>query len=125
MDLEATAMLNQGRIIACRRCGMGFLVTPTDLDSMRRWGARVVVPLLCLRCFRQQGPLPKERGTVKWFDPRRRYGFIVDEHDDEVYFRQDQLFGKKRDLALEGQAARFHVHKTVKGLEALNVELLD
>jgi hypothetical protein len=28
-------------------------------------------------------------------------------------------------LALEGQLARFHVRNTVKGLEALNVELLN
>jgi hypothetical protein len=70
-------MLNQERIVACRRCGIGFLVTRTDLDAVRRWGAGVIVPLLCVRCFRQEGPLPKQRGTVQWFNPRKQYGFIV------------------------------------------------
>ena len=118
-------MSNQGRIVACRRCGMGFLVTSTDLDSMRRWGARVIVPLVCLKCFRQQGPLPKEHGSVKWFDRHKRYGFIVNEHAGEIFFHQNQLYGKDGDLALEGQLARFHVRNTARGLEALNVELLD
>jgi CspA family cold shock protein len=104
---------------------MGFLVTPTDLDSLKRWGARVNVPLLCLRCFRQKGPLPKQRGTVKWFDRRKHYGFIADDHGDELYFHQSQLFGTNGLKPREGQSARFHVRNTAKGLEALNVELLD
>jgi cold shock CspA family protein len=104
---------------------MGFLVTPTDLDSLRRWGARVIVPQVCLRCFRQKGPLPKRRGTVKWFDSRKRHGVIVGEDGKEIRFRQDQLFGENGHQPREGQVVRFHMRSESRDPEALNVEMLD
>jgi CspA family cold shock protein len=116
-------MLNQRQAVVCRRCGMGFLVTPNYRDFVARWGARVIVPLLCVRCFRKAGPLPKQQGTVKWFDRRKHYGFIISEQGEEVFVHQNQLFGVNGDGPREGQMARFHVHYAAKGLEALNVEL--
>jgi cold shock CspA family protein len=100
-------------------------VTPIDLDFATRWGAREIVPPLCLRCFRQAGPLPKERGTIKWFDRRKRHGFIVSEQGDELFFRKSQLFTKSTKKLHEGQVVRFHVGSALKGAEALNVEVLD
>jgi CspA family cold shock protein len=87
-----------------------------------RRGAKAVVPVLCPTCFLKKGPLPKERGKVKWFSPRKHYGFIVTEQGDEVFFHQRQLLTDDRE-AHEGEAARFHVRGTPKGPEALNVEL--
>jgi CspA family cold shock protein len=123
--LEAKLMVNHRRAVACRRCGIGFVVTPSDLDSLRRWGARVIVPMLCVRCFRQKGPLPKQSGTVKWFDRRKRYGFITGEQGEDIYFHQGQLVGANGHRPREGQLARFHVRGAVKGPEALNVELFE
>ena len=48
----------------CKRCGIGFLITPYSLDQLRRWGTLTRVPQLCTRCFRRKGPLPRRRGTV-------------------------------------------------------------
>ena len=118
-------MSKRRRTVACRRCGAGFLVTPTDLDSVRRWGARVTIPTVCLRCFRKKGPWPKQHGTVKWFNRRKHYGFIVSEHGDEIFFHQDQIYGKQGQRPRGGQAARFHTCRAVDGPEALNVELTD
>jgi CspA family cold shock protein len=118
-------MLKGRRAAVCRRCGKGFLVTPTDRDSMMRWGARVVVPVLCVRCFRRMGPLPKQCGGVKWFDRRKHYGFIVSEQGDEIFFHQNQLFGEDLNGPYEGQLTHFHVRYASKGPEALNVELVD
>jgi cold shock CspA family protein len=118
-------MSKHRRIAVCQRCGMGFLVTPTHRDSVTRWGARVVVPQLCLRCFRKRGPLPKQRGRVKWFNRRKHYGFIVSERGDEIFFHQDQIYDQDVPGPREGQWARFHVRNAIKGPEALNVELLD
>jgi len=117
-------MSEQSRTAVCHRCGIGFLVTSNYLDHVLDWGARVSVPQLCARCFRRKGPLPKLRGTVKWFDHRKRYGFIVGEHGEQVFVHENALYRPNGSLPQEGQTALYHVRYAVKGPEALNVELV-
>jgi CspA family cold shock protein len=100
-------------------------LTANYCNIRARRGAEAVVPLLCPTCFLKKGPLPKERGTVKWFDPRKHFGFIVTEQGDEVFFHQRQLLGVDREEVQEGEAARFHVRSGAKGPEAVNVELVE
>ena len=111
------------QMIVCQRCGRGFILTANYCDLRARRGAEVVVPVLCPTCFLNKGPLPKMRGKVKWFDPRKGYGFIVAEEGMEVFFHQRQILGNSRKEMNEGQAVRFHMRDTMKGPEALNVEL--
>ena len=118
-------MSESSQIAVCRRCGVGFLITPYYLDHVRRWGARVNVPQLCTRCFRRKGPLPKQRGTVKWFDRRKHYGFIDGERGEEIFVHQNELYEANGSRPREGQAALYHVRYATKGPEALNVELVE
>jgi CspA family cold shock protein len=108
----------------CQQCGCGFVLTDTYLDLLERRGARVVVPLLCPTCFLTVGPLPKHEGEVKWFNPRKHYGFIVSEEGEELFFHEHQILGNNGLRLQEGQPVRFHRHYPIKGPEALNVELL-
>jgi CspA family cold shock protein len=116
-------MPDQPRVIVCQRCGRGFVLTTTYRDWLARREVKVVVPVLCPTCFSKVGPLPKQRGQVKWFDPHRRYGFIIATEGVEVFFHQRQIVGGNGGDAHEGQVARFHVGYSEKGPEALNVEL--
>jgi CspA family cold shock protein len=116
-------MSNSHRAVVCQLCGAGFMVTPNYQDFLARHGARVVVPVLCPRCFSQRGPLPKQQGKVKWFNQRRRYGFIVTQEGQEVFFHRDQVLGESSSGPHEGQQAQFHLRYAIKGPEALNVEL--
>jgi CspA family cold shock protein len=118
-------MSEQSRVAICQRCGVGFLVTLNYLDQIRRWGARVSVPQLCGRCFHRKGPAPKRRGTVQWFDRRKRYGFIVDEQGERIFVHQNALYGTNGSRPHEGQSVLYHVHYAIKGPEALNVELIE
>jgi len=117
-------MTEQMVVIECERCGCGFTLSPTYRDWLARRGVKVVRPLLCPTCFTKAGPLPKQHGVVKWFNPRKRYGFISVEEGEDVFFHQRQIVvcpeGEKR----EGLVARFHLHQAEKGPEALNVELV-
>ncbi len=70
-------MADRLRVIVCQRCGRGFVLTATYRDWLARRGAKMVEPVLCPTCFMKNGPLPKQRGKVKWFSSRKRYGFIV------------------------------------------------
>lgn len=116
-------MLNEHQAATCQRCGRGFMLTTTYRDFLGRRGAKVVTPVLCMTCFLKAGPLPKQRGKVKWFSPHRHYGFIVTGDGEEVFFHQHQLLGNNE--VHKGQIARFHVRFSLKGPKALNVELVE
>ena len=118
-------MSEQSRVAVCRRCGIGFLITPNYRDHVLSWGARESVPQLCARCFRRKGPFPKQRGTVKWFSHRRRYGFIVGEQGEEIFMHQNALYEANGSRPCEGESVLYHVHYAIKGPEALNVELME
>ncbi len=113
------------KIIVCQRCGRGFVLTATYRSFLVRWGRQVIVPVVCPTCFLEAGPLPKERGEVKWFSPRKHYGFITSEEDGDVFFHQQQLLEDRGVTPQEGQLARFHMGYSPKGPEALNVEIVE
>ena len=117
-------MASPRRVAICQRCGMGFVVTDNYREFLSRRGANVIVPVQCPTCFWKAGPMPKQRGRVKWFSSRRQYGFIVTDRAQEVFFHQKQLLVGSKSALREGQAAQFHVRRASKGLEALNVELI-
>lgn len=116
-------MSNQHKAAVCQRCGRGFMLTTTYRDFLGRRGAKVVTPVLCMTCFLKAGPLPKQRGRVKWFSRHRHYGFITTGEGEEVFFHQHQLLGGNE--VREGQTAWFHIRHSVKGPQALNVELVE
>ena len=118
-------MLEQSQIAVCQRCGVGFLVTPYYLRHLRRWGARVGVPQLCAKCFHRKGPLPKQCGTIQWFDRRKRYGFIIGEQGERIFVHQNALYDANGSRPAEGQSALYHVHYATRGPEALNVEMIE
>lgn len=117
-------MVHQTQSAVCQQCGTGFVLTSSYTDLLARRGAKVIVPLLCPTCFLTQGPLPKQRGEIKWFNPRKHYGFIVSEEGEDVFFHEEQLLGHVSRGPEQGQPVRFHLHYPIKGPEALNVELI-
>lgn len=116
---------SQIEVVICQRCGRGFVVTSNYLDMLARRGRNVVRPVLCPTCFMKAGPRPKQHGEVKWFSPRKHYGFIVTDKGSEVFFHQRQIVGERTDETQEGQPVRFHVRDAAKGPEALNVEIVE
>ena len=108
----------------CQHCGKGFVVIDTHRDFLARRGEKVQAPVLCATCFRKQGPLPKRTGTIKWFNARKHYGFIVADDGEEIFVHQRQVLDGQASLPQKGQTARFHVQQSIKGPEAVNVELI-
>jgi CspA family cold shock protein len=101
---------------------MGFMMTENYRAFLERRGTNLIIPVQCLNCFWHDGPLPKHRGQVKWFNQHRRYGFILDEDGHEVFFHQEQLVERDDGELKEGEPVRFHVRYAPKGPEAVNVE---
>lgn len=61
------------------------------------------------------------KGTVKFFNDSKGYGFIVDENDQKEYFvHVSGLNGEVR----EGDSVEFELTEGKKGLNAVNVSTL-
>jgi CspA family cold shock protein len=118
-------MSNSSESVVCQRCGRGYVMTDAYLDFLRRRGVKVKVPIQCMTCFLKDGPLLKQRGEIKWFNPRKRYGFIATDGGREIFVHQKQILNDEMNRLREGQAVWFHEHQSLKGPEAWNVELPD
>ena len=61
------------------------------------------------------------RGTVKWFNESKGFGFIARSDGDDVFVHHTSISGSGFKTLSEGQAVTFDVEKTAKGLRAINV----
>ncbi len=63
----------------------------------------------------------QERGTVKWFNAAKGFGFITRENGEDVFVHFRSIQGKGHRSLGEGQAVIFSVTKGEKGLQAVDV----
>ena len=69
---------------------------------------------------------PPVRGTVKWFNPDKGFGFAVAEDGEKDVFIHISVVEKAGMRALgEGQRVSMRVVKTQKGREAISLALID
>ena len=64
------------------------------------------------------------KGTVKWFNNQKGYGFISDENGDDVFVHYSGLNMEGFKSLEEGQAVEFDVVDGAKGPQATNVTKL-
>ncbi len=61
------------------------------------------------------------KGTVKWFNEAKGFGFISREDGDDIFVHHTSISGSGFKSLSEGQAVEFEVEKTPKGPRAINV----
>ncbi|HTK96068.1 MAG TPA: cold-shock protein [Terriglobales bacterium] len=66
----------------------------------------------------------RERGTVKWFNATKGYGFIQRESGGDVFVHFSAIQGEGYRSLNEGEAVEFEVTEGPKGLQAANVTKL-
>ena len=64
------------------------------------------------------------KGTVKWFNNQKGYGFIIDESGKDVFVHYTGLNMDGFKTLDEGQAVEFEVTEGEKGPQAVNVTRL-
>ena len=60
-------------------------------------------------------------GTVKWFNPRKGYGFITTEDGQDIFVHYADIAGEGYRTLVEGDQVSFDVVEGEKGLRAENV----
>ncbi len=63
-----------------------------------------------------------EKGTVKWFNGSKGYGFITREEGDDVFVHFKAIIGDGYKTLNEGDQVQFEVERGAKGLQATNVK---
>ncbi len=66
----------------------------------------------------------KEKGTVKWFNAAKGFGFIQRESGDDVFVHFSAIAATGYRSLDEGSAVEFEVKQGPKGLQAENVTRL-
>ncbi len=61
------------------------------------------------------------RGTVKWFNDSKGYGFIERDGGEDVFVHFTQIVGDGFRTLAEGEQVEFELKQTEKGLQAANV----
>ncbi len=60
-------------------------------------------------------------GKVKWFDPKKGYGFIVGEQGQDVFVHYTSIIGEGFRALKDGEVVDYELAKGEKGFQARNV----
>ncbi len=61
------------------------------------------------------------KGTVKWFNDKKGYGFIASELGEDVFVHHSAVQGEGFKSLSEGQEVEFETQQGPKGEQAINV----
>ena len=64
------------------------------------------------------------QGTVKWFNDKKGWGFIIKEDSEDIFVHYSAIKGDGFRTLSEGQRVKFDIEQGEKGPAAANVEIL-
>jgi cold shock protein len=76
------------------------------------------------RIFRRIFMSETVKGTVKWFNESKGYGFLAQPEGEDIFVHYTAIQGNGFRTLKEGQEVEFNVEKGPKGLQASNVTIL-
>ncbi len=109
----------------CERCGKQFIFTVEEQRRLDKMGFEVE-PTLCPECREEKEPESgRQQGIVKWYEPKKRYGFITMRGGDDIFFHRNAIAEGDEEDFTEGARVTFEVTESEKGPEAANVALAE
>ena len=67
----------------------------------------------------------KLKGTVKWFDPKKGYGFIEKEEGTDIFCHFSSIITDGFKTLNNGQSVEFEIETSDNGEKAINIHPLD
>jgi len=65
------------------------------------------------------------KGSVKWFDSKKGYGFIVNEEGQDCFVHYTNIQGEGFRGLRDGQQVEYELYNSDKGLACRNVHILE
>lgn len=120
----------QDQLLYCDRCGISFLWSAEEqMQAQRPSGEppatplpRPRAPLLCPGCRALLPAAGRERGLVKWYNYRKRFGFIVRQHQPELFMHGSDVQGNAKPRP--GDLVEFSVGEGERGPVAKEIRVL-
>lgn len=107
-------------MLCCERCGVSFLWTAEE--QRRQTEHSRGRPDCCPGCRLLLPARGRERGLVKWYSTRKKYGFIARSSGPELFAHRSHFDGVGR--LRPGDLVEFAVEAGDKGPMAVEVRLL-
>jgi CspA family cold shock protein len=111
-------------LVTCEECGKQFIFTVEQQRELAQRGLEVEPPDLCGQCRQDIDYGDKSHGRIKWFDPQKGYGFIVQDSGKEIFLHRTGV-APAEDGSLppleEGAEVLYEVVETPKGPQAVQV----
>ena len=112
------------RLLTCTSCGLRFLDTAAEQFARRAEGVQAP-PALCPGCRALETLLARRRGMVRWYDPRRGYGFVRDDVGADYFVHVSQLREAGLSRLRRGQNIEFEIQEGEQGPQAISLALAD
>jgi len=64
------------------------------------------------------------KGTVKWFDPKKGFGFVINKQGQDVFVHYTNLNGEGFRCLRNGQIVEYKPLDTDKGLQGRKVQII-
>ena len=111
-------------LLYCENCGISFLWSIEEQKSSAKEAeSSPKAPSHCPACRQLLPDLQRERGLVKWFNPRKHFGFIVRRNAEEIFAPAAEVKGRVR--LKEGDLVEFTVSSNERGPMASEIRILD
>ena len=106
----------------CEHCGISFLWSAEEQRELRATENNPAPPNHCSTCRLLLATPGRERGLVKWFNHRKRYGFLVRREHTEIFAHGADIQGSTS--LRPGDLVEFSVATSERGLAAKEISVL-
>jgi len=112
------------KTLYCARCGITFLYAKEEQNQAIKMADDngITTPTHCLGCRILLPNIARQRGIVKWFNGRKRFGFIMPYDGKEIFMHGSEVRKKSRIKA--GDLVEFSLKKSNRGPAATDIQLL-
>ncbi len=109
--------MHDDRFLTCSSCGTRFVLVAAEADA----GA----PELCPGCRLILPSAGRQRGVVKFYSVRKKWGFITQPDGREVFFHRSAWPSDGEPAPQEGDLVEYAVESTGRGPQAIELQHLD
>lgn len=109
----------------CAHCGISFLWSKEEQNQATKRDdstQELSTPIHCSGCQQLLPDAGRQRGVIKWFNGRKRFGFIVPYEGKEIFLHGSEV--RKKSRLKPGDLVEFSLKDSDRGKIAADVLLL-